>query len=336
MATTTTNLGLTKPAQTDFYDVDVFNGNADLIDTAVGQAASSTQVEQIEEDVETISADIGGTADAAGSVTTGSVFAKLNKIIGDITTHMGRWTAARATKIDTIETNTAKASHANGTTGTAAYWALAAYNMGVNTKTNTETNNTASKTGILSQKHAYTHSLLENTTYGLSAIKTAVNGISTSELRPSLTGTGKTVYTQTSQMPIGTMRQSYLCIAKFIAPVDGAYNYSLTIKNNTNSSSSPSDIILYRPIISFRDDDSMIGLDEIYDLATISHSYNTNISDINVIKIKHLDDTVISANSSKSYSGTFFCTAGEPMCVFLWVTQINLILTALTITYQAR
>ena len=38
---------------------------------------------------------------------------------------------------------------------------------------NTATNNTASKTGVLSAKLAYVISLLENTTYGLSALKTA-------------------------------------------------------------------------------------------------------------------------------------------------------------------
>ena len=33
MATTTTNYGLTKPAGTDKYDISVFNGNADKIDS---------------------------------------------------------------------------------------------------------------------------------------------------------------------------------------------------------------------------------------------------------------------------------------------------------------
>lgn len=32
MATTTTNLGLKKPEQTDFYDVSIFNENMDAID----------------------------------------------------------------------------------------------------------------------------------------------------------------------------------------------------------------------------------------------------------------------------------------------------------------
>lgn len=35
MATTTSNLGLTKPATTDKYNVSVQNGNMDIIDTAV-------------------------------------------------------------------------------------------------------------------------------------------------------------------------------------------------------------------------------------------------------------------------------------------------------------
>ena len=42
--------------------------------------------------------------------------------------------------------------------------------------TNTATNNTASKTGTLSQKESYGISLLENSTYGLSALKTALTG----------------------------------------------------------------------------------------------------------------------------------------------------------------
>lgn len=33
----TENLGLKKPAQEDFYDVDDFNGNADIIDKIIAQ-----------------------------------------------------------------------------------------------------------------------------------------------------------------------------------------------------------------------------------------------------------------------------------------------------------
>jgi hypothetical protein len=44
MATITTNLGLTKPAGTDYVDISVINTNMDLIDAAVHRAqnASST------------------------------------------------------------------------------------------------------------------------------------------------------------------------------------------------------------------------------------------------------------------------------------------------------
>ena len=41
MATTTTNLGLTKPAGSEGYSVDVWNGNMDKIDTAVGKTNKS-------------------------------------------------------------------------------------------------------------------------------------------------------------------------------------------------------------------------------------------------------------------------------------------------------
>lgn len=40
MSTTTAKLGLTKPAQGEQYNVDIFNGNSDLIDTAVGNLQS--------------------------------------------------------------------------------------------------------------------------------------------------------------------------------------------------------------------------------------------------------------------------------------------------------
>lgn len=41
MATETTNYKLKKPAQEDFYDVEVFNNNADILDAAIAEAAAS-------------------------------------------------------------------------------------------------------------------------------------------------------------------------------------------------------------------------------------------------------------------------------------------------------
>lgn len=39
----TTNYGLEKPEQDDYYDVDVFNGNADIVDEELAKEASDTQ-----------------------------------------------------------------------------------------------------------------------------------------------------------------------------------------------------------------------------------------------------------------------------------------------------
>ena len=96
--------------------------------------------------------NIGATGDTGGSSTAGTLFGKLNKIISDITTFVGNWTATRAGYIDNIRSYTI-------------------------------TNNTASKTGVLSAKLAYVISLLENTTYGLNAIKTAMGSGSSSTIK---------------------------------------------------------------------------------------------------------------------------------------------------------
>lgn len=158
MAEYTENYNLKKPAQEDFYNVDDFNNNADIIDSQLKTLSDGLGSAAQESTVSEIDTKIGETGNTGGSTTAGSIFAKLNKIISDLTTHMGRWTATRAGYIDTINSNAASAK-------TAA----------TNAQNYTATNNTASKTGILSQKIAYVISLLENTTYGLNALKTSTN-----------------------------------------------------------------------------------------------------------------------------------------------------------------
>ena len=162
MAEYTENYNLKKPAQEDFYNVDDFNNNTDIIDSQLKTLSDGLGSAAQESTVSEIDTKIGETGNTGGSTTAGSVFAKLNKIISDLTTHMGRWTATRAGYIDTINTNASSAK-------TAA----------VNAQNYTVTNNTASKTGILSQKESYTHSLLENTNYGLNALNTNVTGAKT-------------------------------------------------------------------------------------------------------------------------------------------------------------
>lgn len=161
MSTNTENYNLIKPDQEDFYNVDDFNNNADIIDSQLKTLSDGLGSAAQESTVNSINTKIGETENTGGSTTAGTIFAKLNKIISDVTTHMGRWTATRAGYIDTINSNAASAK-------TAA----------TNAQSYTATNNTASKTGILSQKESYTHSLLENATYGLNAIKTKLNNVS--------------------------------------------------------------------------------------------------------------------------------------------------------------
>lgn len=88
---------------------------------------SSTRASYIDT-IKTSTDKIGAAGDTGGSSTAGSIFGKLNKLISDLTTHMGRWTSARAGYIDDIRNNTA-------------------------------VNNTASATGTLSQKLSYIASL---------------------------------------------------------------------------------------------------------------------------------------------------------------------------------
>jgi hypothetical protein len=136
--------------------------------------------------LDNVNTNVGGTGDSGASSSAGTLFGKLNKIISDIATFVGNWTATRAGYIDTIKTNTDRLTSARATKidnigatgdtgGTAsAGTVMAKLNALVS---NTTTNNTASKTGVLSAKLTYIISLLENTTYGLSAIKNALGNI---------------------------------------------------------------------------------------------------------------------------------------------------------------
>ena len=93
------------------------------------------------ETLDSVNSKVGATNNTGGSASAGSVFAKLNAIISSIATHVASWTAARATKVDNLDTTvSSRQSETN---------ALTRYNQ---LNTNTGVNNTASATGTLSQK----------------------------------------------------------------------------------------------------------------------------------------------------------------------------------------
>ena len=66
--------------------------------------AVKEKVDLIHTNTEGLSGKIGQTNDSGGSEAAGSVFAKLNKIIGDIGAHVKQWTAERAAKLDQLDT----------------------------------------------------------------------------------------------------------------------------------------------------------------------------------------------------------------------------------------
>lgn len=66
--------------------------------------AVKEKVDLIYTNTEGLSGKIGETNDSGGSEAAGSVFAKLNKIIGDIAAHVKQWTAERAAKLDQLDT----------------------------------------------------------------------------------------------------------------------------------------------------------------------------------------------------------------------------------------
>ena len=71
--------------------------------------------------------------------------------------------------------------------------------------------------------------MLENSTYGLNAIKNSANA---SELFPSLKGTGDTIFDNSTTI---ILSMNIKCIIKFIAPVDGIYNINITAKSNSST-----------------------------------------------------------------------------------------------------
>lgn len=114
--------------------------NIDVAKEASVQAVNTT-VGTVNTSVQAVNTKVGTSGDTASNAPT-TLFSGIKSLIAWFT---GTWTAVRAGYVDSINTNTA-------------------------------VNNTASKTGTLSQKGSYGIGLLENATYGLSALKTVITG----------------------------------------------------------------------------------------------------------------------------------------------------------------
>lgn len=133
------------------------------------------------ETLDEVNQKLGVNTDAASGT---SLFAKVNSLLNTMANHVAAWTSARAAKLDNLDNIGATSDTGGSTTaGTVlaklnallTSWTSTRAGYIDNIRSYTITNNTASKTGVLSAKLAYIISLLENTTYGLSAIKS--NGV---------------------------------------------------------------------------------------------------------------------------------------------------------------
>lgn len=124
MADYTPNLNLKKPARTDYFNLNDFNGNADIIDTAVGDIDTAL-INKLNTDFSNVSGvampiSAGGTGNTVGYIRTGQ---KSGTTIGSYATCEGSSTTASANYSHAEGTNTTASgngSHAEGNNTTAS------------------------------------------------------------------------------------------------------------------------------------------------------------------------------------------------------------------------
>lgn len=167
-----------------------------------------TNVSGIKNTTNNISTRVGNMGDIGGTANSGSLFAKLNAILTK-TPNLDASISSVNSNLNIVKNNT-NANHSASATGTLSQklsHVINAVSSFANTS-NTAWNN------ILGQ--------LGNTTYGLNAIKSSLNGI-----RASVTGTGTTLYTSNQQIELRKSTE-YLYIAKSVAAVDGIHAVNVT------------------------------------------------------------------------------------------------------------
>lgn len=165
-----------------------------------------------------------------------SLFGKINNLINTLATHVTNWTSARAEKIDTIATDSASAK----TDAASNKSTLSTLSTTVETINTNASNLNTRLTSIRADYLDY----LDDSTYGLNAIKTAIDkigGIATG-------GTTNTVYTETFTIPFGESSNSYTYhLAKFIAPASGIYKIVVTFSRDV---SALNNFFIYYPDVS--------------------------------------------------------------------------------------
>ena len=88
MSTQTTNYGLVKPSETDFYDIAVQNSNMDKIDTTLKNKADQTEVDSLKKSVSDGKATVANAITGQGVTTaTDATFATMATNIGTVATN---------------------------------------------------------------------------------------------------------------------------------------------------------------------------------------------------------------------------------------------------------
>lgn len=88
MSTQTTNYGLTKPENTDYYDISVFNNNADIIDATLKTKADQTEVDALKKSVSDGKTLVANAITGQGVTTaTDATFATMATNIGTVATN---------------------------------------------------------------------------------------------------------------------------------------------------------------------------------------------------------------------------------------------------------
>lgn len=276
------------------------NGKLNTVISNTSASTSSNSSGTLSQKLSYIISTLIGSANATGgSATAGTVMSKLNALLSS-------WTGTRAGYLDNIRSYTV-------------------------------TNNSASSTGILSQKLSYL----------------------ISQRQASQTGTGVTVFNGSITTP--TYSDRYICIAKFVAPVSGVYKVTVTANAQSYSTN-----IEVRKIITATasycynatsTSTSYVGARTVdqnasYDASSVnSVSYASKNDSSSVSWGEYISDRgstlfylmpcigTIQTSTSATVSKTFsmYCTAGEQVqLVEYYSGSKSYYIHSVTVTYQGR
>lgn len=272
--------------------------NAVISNTSASTSASASGT--LSQKISYIISTLIGSANATGgSAAEGTVMGKLNALLSS-------WTSTRAGYVDNICDYTV-------------------------------TNNTASSTGILSQKLSYLISQRE----------------------ASLTGTGITVYS--GSITAATYSDRYICIAKFVSPVNGIYKVTVTANaqsysakidvrkittaaasycyNATNTSYSYVGAKVVDQNLSY-DASSVNSVSYVSKTDTSTVNWSTYIADKGSVLFNLMPSIgVIETSTSEAVTKTFsmYCIAGEQVqLVEYYSGSKTYYIHSVSVTYQGR